>query len=959
MVGRPQLSDFISDALEIDVPTIHVTADKNSADIVHYIKTSIRKSNLLKRVSAKLRAEIVETLSIGAQGMFIWVDLVLQELLKKRSELAMRKSLSEAPKGLTEMLRHVLESFSLNCIDEEPENLNDLLAWTACASRPLKLGELDTILKLNSPEGDGMIYLEGALRKQFASFFSLTREDGLSTAELQSVRQVGDETDDETNNSRPDEGFEDVDNLTDFDSNPTTTEVTFCHASVGDFLRDESQGKVSIGKGYPAIGVNFNEAKISVLKTCLELFCDDELANKPQQSSQSMMPYAFAEWYKHLCAVEPSKTELTQRKMIGGLLAKMFGQEAFMKNWAGGVGWGFFTYENVKTVRSWLDDEDVVRSLPSEDQTFVKVTSESHALTFKPLARYIAKQWLEDVWWLPANCCNIVHGYLSLEKGTPLKGTLVGLHSAEDMISVAEWPNLDKTALWHRRLAIALRDKWKSDESLEHFTKALELDSKMWLARGGMASALVQKQEYERALELDTITEQDLEQQLIEDSENSALTKLNLHAVQERMAECYLALEDEENSFAYYQHAQRNHRSCNTCTNDILSKMLEKHLYSDIIDLLKAMDGEDVPEQKISRLTESLWQNQYDGDYHTIAATAARETNNLEFLMEAYGKAIHAARKKLKMVVASLLELCLANICDRYAGEQKKAVRIWTKIFETFAGSKEQSEMGATKRRASVCLARYYFQQALDTGVGSEDANKYVRKLEKLVKTRARSVNDSSTFTSASDSAIILGQWYRLNGRNEDARACFSPSIQEGLQILSDDDPSNDEEGYFKLSMALMAADDDKNAIAVLRLYGVHADDESSNRMIDSLESIENEKNESSAKEEENDNDSSSVSADSEIHATLKCDGICNREFPNCDSIYFCRYCSDIGFCGDCMRLVKDGEMPLNVCNRKHEWLFVPPRPQMTKNDKSKILVGDVLVDFEDWKNRLRQQWKD
>lgn len=951
MVGRPQLSDFISEALGADVPTIHVTSDKNSADIVHYIKKSIQKSILLKRVSAKLRAEIVEKLSVGAQGMFIWVDLMLQELLKKRSELAMRKSLGEAPKGLQEMLRHVLEGFSLNSTDEEPEKLNELLAWTACASRPLKLGELDTILQLASPEGDGMIYLEGTLRKQFASFFSLIREDGLSTAELQSVRQTGDETDDDINNSGPDEGFEDVDNVTNFDSNPTTTEVTFCHACIGDFLRDESQGKVSAGEGYPTIGVDFNEAKVSVLKTCLELFCDETLANKPQQSSQSMMPYAFDNWHEHLCAVKPSKTKLTQRKRIAGLLAKMFGQEAFMKNWAGGVGWGFFTDDNVKIVRSWLDDEDVVCSLPFEDQTFVKATSESPALTFKPLARYIAKKWLEDVWWLPANCCNIIHGYLSLEKGSPLKESLVGLDTAEDIISVAEWPDLDKTALWHRRLAIALREKTEYDESLEHFTKALELDSKMWLARGGMAAVHVQKQEYGKAIELDLITEQELQQQITEDSENSASTKLNLHTIQERIANCYDALEDEENSFAYYQLAQRNNRGCDTCTCEILSKMQAKHLYSDVIDLLKAMDEEEVPGQKISRLTESLWQNQYDGDYFTIAATAAHETNNLDFLMEAYGKAIHAARKRLKIVVASLLELLLAKICDRYAGEQKKAVRIWNQIFDTFAGSKEQSEIFYTKRQASICLARYYGQRALEKGVGSEDADKYIRKLERLAKTRARSANDSRTFISASEPAVILGMWYRLNGMNEDARACFKPSIQEGLQILSDDDPDNDDDGYFQLLTALIAAGDDENVIAILRFIGNYASDENSKPIFGSLEGIENEKNGSAAKEEESDNSSASGSANSGLLLhRVECDGTCNRIFPNYDNIYVCRYCLDIGFCEDCMKLLKDGKMSLNVCSPQHEWLFIPPRPETAKNDK---------FDIEGWKNSLRRQWQD
>lgn len=961
MVGRPQLSVSISEALGADVPTIHVTSDKNSADIIHYIKNSIQKSNLLKRASADLRAEIVERLSKGAQGMFIWVDLVLQELLKKRSESAMRKSLGEVPKGLKEMLRHVLEGFSLSLADEESENLNELLAWIACASRPLMLGELDTILKLNSPEGDGMIYLEEALRKQFASFFSLTREDGLSTAELQSVRQTGDQTDDEAENNGPDEGFDDVENATDFDSNPMTTEVAFCHASIGDFLRDESQGKVSAGDGHPAIGVNFNEAKISVLKTCLELFCNDTLAKKPQKSSQSMMLYALNNWYYHLCAVEPSNTEPTQRREIGGLLVKMFGQEAFMKNWAGGVAWDFFTDDNVRIVRSWLADEDLVQSLPSEDQTFVKSSSELPVLTFKLLARYIAKKWLEDEWWIPASCCFIVHGYISLERGTPLNGSLVGLDTAEDIISVAKWPNLVETALWHRRLAMTLRERWKYKDSLKHFTKALELDSAMWLARAGMAAVHVQKRDYEQAIQLDKITEHELKQI---PTENSASMKLSLHTTQERMASCYEALEDEKNSLAYYRIAQQNNRGCNTCTCKVLTKMHVKDLYNDIIELLKAMDGEQVPGHNISRLTEYLWINPDNGYYFTTVATAARETNSLDYLIEAYRQAIHAARKALKMIVASLLELCLATIYNRYVGEKKKAVRIWNKIVETFAGSKEETEIGETKRVASLYLATYYFDRALNAGVGSNDAEKHIKKLEKLAKPRARSVNDSLAFISASGPAVTLGLWYRLNGLNEDARACFKPSIQEGLQILSDDDPDNDEEGYSYLAVVLLAAGDDKNVIAICHSLGHYADDENSEPLLDSLENVENKTNETAGQEEEGDEDSESDSTDGESllypcdSLLFSCDGTCNRRFPDFDNGYLCHYCFDVGFCEDCMKLLKDGEMRLDICSPQHEWLHIPPRPPMIRSDKSKIVIDGTLIDVEDWKNDLRQKWQ-
>lgn len=275
LVGRPQLSDHIAEAVETEVYTIHVTSDKNSADIVHYIETGIRKSNILKRAPLKLQSKIVERLTNGAQGMFLWVDLMLKELSRKRTESAMRKSMNEAPKSLNEMIRHVLEGFSLNPdSDEEPEILKELIAWVACASRALTLEELEIVLQLRTLEGEGIIDLEGALRSRFASFFVLSREDGLSTADLQQAlygHQDDWESDgDDEAQSLPKKGSGDAESEPGFRSNPEITTVTFCHASTGDFFRNKGEGKVSAGPGYPAIGADYDDAKIHVLKTCLQ-----------------------------------------------------------------------------------------------------------------------------------------------------------------------------------------------------------------------------------------------------------------------------------------------------------------------------------------------------------------------------------------------------------------------------------------------------------------------------------------------------------------------------------------------------------------------------------------------------------------------------------------------------------------------------------------------------------------
>ena len=394
MIGRPQIIDDINEALEVPAPTIHVDLRKNSEDIINYIQTSIRKSKVLSRVPTQLQNEIVETLGRNAQGMFMWVDLMMRELGKKTRPASMRDALQKAPKGLPQMLRHILEGFSATLMDEDPDDLNTMLAWVTCAAQPLILGQLDTILKLKSPEGEGVFFLEGKLRKQFASFFTLIRQDGLSTADLQndvSATYLGEIPDalDEG------EGLDDVENETDFDSDPLTTDVVFCHASIGDFFRDEAEGKVAVGNEGPAVGVNIVEAKVDVLRVCLSLICNSKLSLKVQDSP-SMLPYALEFWHQHLQeAVEYfGKIDINVKQEIGALLVKMVRDEAILPLWCGQSAYIFFNYEKLEPIRRWIEEESVVASLPAADQEWVRSISPNASEIFFLAGVLIAKEWL-------------------------------------------------------------------------------------------------------------------------------------------------------------------------------------------------------------------------------------------------------------------------------------------------------------------------------------------------------------------------------------------------------------------------------------------------------------------------------------------------------------------------------------------------------------------------------------
>jgi tetratricopeptide (TPR) repeat protein len=979
MVGRPQLVDQIVEALELEsereMPTIHVTSLKNSDDIERYIKSSIQKSVILRRVSPKLREEIVEKLSSGAQGMFIWVDLMLKELLKKRNESSMRKSLKQAPNGLKEMLRHVLESFSASSNEEELDYLNELLAWIACALRPFKLGEIETILRLKSPEGEGMIYLEGMLRKQFASFFTLNRDDGLTTAELQNPHRYKDDSDDQEEEGEKREAFEDVENETDFDSNKETTEVTFCHASIGDFLRDENQGKVSAGDGHIPIGVDYHDGKVHVLKTCLRLLCDLESMKKFEGTTAFTQKYVCEYWPVHLRSIELSRVKLEDRKEIASTLAKMFSQEDFMEPWTDLKAW-HCSNESLKLVRQWWEDKEVVDSLHQEERDFVTLTSSSPATTFKPLAMIYAKKWL-DQQKSPMYCVAAIVSYSQFENGTNLNSTGINLKpTAKETIDAAEWTGKEKTAIWYRRVALVLRVYGHYDEALEYFLKSDQMDPNDCLTKTGLAKLYVLQKQWRKAIELDQKTEQVLLKRIGEEPDKENQHRILAHEVQERIGDSYGQLKDKENRFASFKRAFVNKPDCGRCINVIIFHNNDQRLYKDTVDMLKKLQGEEVAGKEYSRLTATLWENPYGGaSYFYDCADAARKTNELDFLVEAYREAIRAAKKEAKNIIASWLELSLAKLYKEYVGDEKKAVRTWERIVDTYGASKEEDEIGEVKQVASEFLATHLISEAVNAGIGSAEAEKQGKRLEELVRKKTTSAKEAMSWIPANAPALILGLWYRLSGRQEEADACFRPSIKEAIQILSDDDPENDIEGLFELQNALLVAGDESNVLAIAYYLGVYKDDEpgivsakegekGEGRTSQTEDGGLNDDANGASKEKETDDDQDENSnfgyyfgvPDEDLRIT--CDGPCRRDSTVEDKFYVCRYCIDISFCEDCVKLLEEVKLPIHICNPKHakDFFFIPPRPQ--KVEKGKMLVDGKIVGFEEWRDSLKKQWK-
>ena len=202
-----------------------------------------------------------------------------------------------------------------------------MLGWVTLAKWPLAPGELDAMLRLKYANGKGVIYLEGKLRKPSASSFTLMRENNLTTADMQAPNRHMGEDDVALADVEPDEGLDDVENETDFNSNQKTTTVSFSHASISNFFRDGKYGKVTAPSGdHPAVGVDLTEAKVNIAQTCIDLHVD-EILRARMTDTVGHTGYGKTYWLEHLAELDTEAASTERRITVGNSLARIIYEE--------------------------------------------------------------------------------------------------------------------------------------------------------------------------------------------------------------------------------------------------------------------------------------------------------------------------------------------------------------------------------------------------------------------------------------------------------------------------------------------------------------------------------------------------------------------------------------------------------------------------------------------------------
>ncbi|KAI4124107.1 MAG: hypothetical protein LQ338_004979 [Usnochroma carphineum] len=144
LVGRK--TDTLSTALqrlEISTPVDAVSADETKGDLELYVAREVR----FMRGNPQFKARVVQSVCERAQGNFLWVHLVLKEILQCHTEDAIEQALEELPPDL-EPLYHRMQTTLSNASRPSDRDLSKIIfTWVICSQRALSLEELSEALK--------------------------------------------------------------------------------------------------------------------------------------------------------------------------------------------------------------------------------------------------------------------------------------------------------------------------------------------------------------------------------------------------------------------------------------------------------------------------------------------------------------------------------------------------------------------------------------------------------------------------------------------------------------------------------------------------------------------------------------------------------------------------------------------------------------------------------------------
>ena len=656
-------------------------------------------------------------------------------------------------------------------------------------------------------------------------------------------------------------------------SDPASTTIRLSHASIGDFFREASQDTPT------AVGVHTNDAELRLAKYCLGLLCDvgADSWSERQSSLYEYASNFFQDHLSQIdiSTIEVAEKQeiakhLAQIFRNTGTIQNWVGQAVYIRrDW-------LFSRENNAAVRRWLVDEDAQIALDGEDINWVKEIVQAPLNLLKLVTEIFIKKVSQsmylcifhavrvNVWYSGSqNMSGIVFSAFyscisfsrrsvhscALQDKFPMS-RLTGCQietssstnylfieapddstvSADRIVHVAEWahtwtPDIvaplpistrsalstsndvrEFSAIWFGRVAAVLEGMYYIGPSTKYYLKAVDEDPTLAFALAGLGNTYLLSNSYLKAVEW-------LEKAR-EASKGPNDKDLYLSCVR-KMAVLQFRLGHKNAAIDGLAEAIELDPGGHDALREYIELLEAERRVEDIVKLFESLRTEILEPTGNSRIVEFLFFFADDQLFVERLRALTRQVGLVKYMEDAYRSAIKAAKAKQIEGLRAALRSGLGFLYCRQLLNEDMAIKTWERVISDPEVATSSARYYKARASASEQLSVIYCNRAFDADDNPSVSGEYVQRLEDLTRQRAALETDFKETYSTRRETLVLGTWYHMHGREQEAKACFREHVMLAIDLLTDDRDDNDWEGYRVLANALMYAGDDVGSSSV------------------------------------------------------------------------------------------------------------------------------------------------
>lgn len=967
------------------IPEIEVGNNENKDDLHEYVSQKLQTTKMF-RSAPDLREEIVQEVSREAEGLWEWANLVIKAVLRCRTKDQIKKVIRTTPRGISAMLSQELQrlsrelsqpgeasddEYSMEEAATQIDQLNVMLSFVTLAQKPLTYRQLEIMLQVIFKEE--VLNLEEDIRSSYSSLFQIRH---------------------------------DVDEY-----NFETYVVILRHSSFYEYFRTSQ-------KSGP-IHVNVEQTEANFLYVMLQTFRE---AHKPKSDIVpgeldlvEIRSYAdkFLAW--HLIRAIPEAAG-KRREDISTLFEELFIQEKYMNWLVNSVQmrdfskYCFYPSSHVSDAAEfWLYADDRITAnrraelvlnwlLPETKQRFEENARSSEyasdACPFTVLFSFMVCSWFrlwltpdeikEDDGW-PAALPRLLKLYSVMaivneesDGNEEIKRLLLMRWGNTDMsviFEAAELHQFGHTAMWHARVAQALLLQYHHHEAREQFHVILDdgqmadtfNEQELSVVHRDLARACTEIGRHEEALnymELAELTRMPRDDDKFDRDQVGRL--LNLAQLKYRAKQREGAISTANEAWQQLLATREDWWYPEFLSFfDIFLELRQLKLLGTVFDhASKHFEGTSLARPRHLDFEYYIYDTFRDKPrtMYSVFQIVLTETDQ-----RCLGHLANAMKKfdtltKEHHNIAQLKYLISTVLFDK--GQLDLGIQGWYQVF-TNAYSPSENDWG-TENYRERSLAHLVELCLSDTDIPSSESFPIML----------------GTAAESSDACLIISSWLQNHGDPNNARHALRGRVKACVALLSDDDPTNDENAFTALFKTFMI---DPGSVEDLgaALYWLKQEDE---RLIkvyrDEERDAGNSKDDaglvgSLGKTDLNDDVQDINSTDSldALNVWFTCDplitcSICTQQIKSIHGWYYCRSCPYKTCCRECsskqQQITNSSDLfkcP-GICDDEHDF-FYTGGPLRTAERVPEGMVPVVSSDghrkaiwIEDWKDGLAKKWE-